>query len=101
MVQTIQGLKTQEEDKFITFFEFVQAEAARQNKVFFLECEDGNEGKVNGMEVCDLQGWLIPRDRVDAFQPIWEADKVDDKWTDQFCFATWSDNNGLRIAFEE
>lgn len=100
MVQTIRGLKTQEEDKFIEFFEFVQNKAAQLGKTFFLECEDGNEGRVDGMVVCDLQGWLVPNDKAEVFEPIWESDKVDDRWTDFFCFATWNNRSGLQIAFE-
>ncbi len=65
-----------------------------------VECEDGNEGRVDGMVVCDLQGWLVPNDKAEVFEPIWESDKVDDRWTDFFRFATWNNRSGLQIAFE-
>ena len=95
------GLKTQEENNFIKFFEIVQRTAKRDGNVFFLECEDGNDSEVNGIEVCDLQGWLIPESKVDEFNPIWEKDEVDDEWVDFFKFATWNnENNGLKIKFE-
>lgn len=33
-----------------------------------MECEDGNDSEIDGMEVCNLQGWLIPEEKVKEFE---------------------------------
>ena len=38
----MQGLRTQENQKFKKFFEQVQNEAAKRNSIFFLDCGQGN-----------------------------------------------------------
>ena len=97
----MQGLKTQESNNFIQFFERVQDAANKINRVFFLECEDGNDSQIDGLDVCDLQGWLIPEDRVDEFEAVWKKDEVDDEWTDFFVFMNCEKGrNGLEIKFE-
>lgn len=96
----MQGLRTQENSNFVKFFEVVQNEAAKIGKVFFLDCEEGHDGTVNDMEVCNLSGWLIPTDKASEFESIWEKGKEDDSWADFFKFASWKDENGLKIVFE-
>lgn len=85
----MQGLRTQENDKFCRFLSLVQAEAERHNAVFFVEAGDGNEFVTDVLECEELMGWLIPKDRVHEFEPIWKAYKVDDDWTDYFLWAEW------------
>lgn len=48
------GLRTQESDKFIQFFKVVQLEAEKQGNIFFLDSEDGHDGVVNNIEICDM-----------------------------------------------
>lgn len=94
------GIKTQESSNFIKFFEIVQNTAKHEDKVFFLECEDGNSADVNDMDVCDLQGWLIPKDNVEQFESVWKADEVDDEWSDFFVFAVWEkEDDGIIVKF--
>ena len=100
MVQTIRGLKTQESSEFERFFELVQRSANDRGKVFFLECEDGRDAVLEGIEVCDLQGWLVPEDEADKFEPVWEDDEVDDEWDDCFCFVKWVVSGGIKVEFE-
>ena len=56
----MQGLKTQEGNKFIAFFKLIQEEARKRHSVFFLECGEGNEFETAHIEGEDLRGWLIP-----------------------------------------
>lgn len=94
------GLRNQESTQFNKFFEIVQKEANEIGSVFFLMSEDGNNSIVNDMEVCDLQGWLIPKNKSNDFIPLWEKDDVTDEWSDYFVFSTWKDDNGVKVAFE-
>lgn len=96
----MKGLRTQENNNFIKFFEIVQSEAAKLGKVFFLDCEEGHDGSVNGMEVCNLSGWLIPAEKANEFELAWKKGGEDDNWIDFFEFVSWKDENGLKIIFE-
>lgn len=96
----MQGLRTQESNNFIKFFEIAQAEARKIGKVFFLDCEEGNDGIVNGIEVCNLSGWLIPAEKSNDFEVIWMKHEENDEWSDFFCFLRWQEENGLKIIFE-
>lgn len=96
----MKGLRTQENNNFIDFFNIVQSEAAKIGKVFFLDCEEGHDGNVNGMEICNLSGWLIPSDKANEFETLWEKEMEDDEWSDFFVFAKWKYEDGLKIFFE-
>lgn len=96
----MKGLRTHESSNFIKFFEIVQNEAAKLGTVFFLDCEEGQDGSVNGIGVCNLSGWLVPASQADKFEQTWRAHKEDDEWIDFFVFAKWKDENGLKIVFE-
>lgn len=56
-------------------------------------------GQDEDVEMCDLQGWLVPTDKVPEFTPMWENNAIDDEWDDEFCFAVWDDSRGLTINF--
>lgn len=95
------GLKTQETDKFIKFFEIVQKEAQKQGAVFFLDAGDGRDIETSEIEGEDLTGWLVPFSDVERFTSIWEKGEVDDEWFDCFVFAIWEMNNDeISIVFE-
>lgn len=96
----MQGLRTQESNEFNKFFEFVQFEAKKQEKVFFLDCEEGNGGIVDGLEVCNLSGWLIPNNQADEFEKKWKREEEDDNWADFVCLVRWKEENGLKLNFE-
>lgn len=61
------GLRTQENDDFIKFFNLVQDEAKKLNKVFFLDFGQCDDIPFKGMEVDSLFGWLIPNEHVEEF----------------------------------
>lgn len=96
----VQGLRTQESSEFNRFFELVQNEAQKFGKVFFLDCEEGNDGNVDGVEVCNLSGWLIPNEQVNEFEKVWKREEEDDDWSDFFCFVRWKNKNGIQLSFE-
>lgn len=96
----MKGLRTQESNNFIKFFVLVQNEAEKLGKVFFLDCEEGNDGNVCGVEVCNLSGWLLPDSKASDFEKVWEKCNEDDDWSDFFCFVRWKDENGLKISFD-
>lgn len=94
------GLRMQENDKFNRFWELVQAEAARQNKVFFADCGEGHILETATMECEDMRGWLIPKEKAKEFETEWQQDKVSDKWIDCIFWAEWSEKDGgLDIKF--
>lgn len=96
----MRGLRTPESDNFIRFMELIQKEAEEMGKVFFLDCEDGNDRVVDGMEVCDLCGWLLPNSKADEFEKIWKNNGEDDAWIEFYGFVTWKEEEGLKIQFE-
>lgn len=96
----MQGLRTQENSDFIRFFEMVQNEAHKHKSVFFLDCEEGDDGIVGNTQVCRLSGWLIPQNRASEFESVWKKEMEDDTWADFFCFVDWKDEDGLKITFD-
>lgn len=98
----MKGLRTQESTKFNNFFSLIQSEAEKQGMVFFADAGDGNEFETSSMEGEDIMGWLIPQDKVEEFEPLWEKSNVDDSWSDYFKWALWSIVEGLiKIRFED
>ena len=95
----MKGLKTQESSDFVEFMKRVQEEAQKTNKTFFLDCEDGKDGVVDGLPVCDLFGWLISKDQESSFLPIWEKDEINDDWFPEYVAVTWKQENGLKLIF--
>ncbi|RJV72125.1 hypothetical protein DWY90_09910 [Coprococcus sp. AF27-8] len=88
------GLRTQETNKFILFFELVQEKAKEKESVFFLDSGDGKEFETEAMEGENLQGWLVPLSKVDEFEKIWKDHKENDEYVDFYCWAEWFDNKG-------
>ena len=66
----MQGLRTQENQKFKKFFEQVQNEAAKRNSIFFLDCGQGNIFENDFIECEDMCGWLIPKSMAEEFTPL-------------------------------
>ena len=97
----MRGIRSGESEKFNRFFEQIQREAEKQNAVFFTDAGDGRDFETPTMEGEDMMGWLIPSDRVSEFEPLWDADAVDDSWSDFFGWAIWSKNGEtIQIHFE-
>ena len=74
------GLRTNESDKFIRFFEIVQAAAKKQGGVYYLDAGDGRDFENDEYEGEDLMGWLIPLEEVPKFEKEWNIGDVSDKW---------------------
>ncbi|MDF2537987.1 MAG: hypothetical protein K0S76_1008 [Herbinix sp.] len=91
----MQGLRTQENQKFNKFWNLIQSTAKNQGKVFFCDCGEGREFFLEDMEGEDLRGWLIPLDKANEFEPNWLVDNVSDVWLDNLCWAEWKDTNGM------
>lgn len=85
----MRGLKTQEGNKFITFFKLVQKEAAKLHSVFFLECGEGNDFETEQMDGEDLRGWLIPEKQADQFEREWLKDEPGEEWEKNITWALW------------
>lgn len=98
----MKGLRTQETNKFNNFFALIQAEAERQDAVFFADAGDGNDFVTPTMEGENMMGWLIPAKQALEFEPLWEASDVDDSWSDFYKWAVWSQvGDTIKIRFEE
>ena len=97
------GLRTHEDGKFVKFIDLVQAQAKKQGKVFFLECEDGHDASFDDMDVAELTGWLVPQEKAEEFEAVWLAWKEDDDWVDFYISVTWkrSKFGKIKVKFEE
>ena len=105
----VQGLRDKrdfQDEDFLKFFNVVQKEAKKQRAVFFLECEEGNEGTVDNIKCMNFTGWLIPNEFAKTFNDLFlsYSDAVDDDEWDKFCVAEeWSKNREgeLTINFRD
>lgn len=98
----MRGLRKKESTKFNRFFALIQAEAKKHNAMFFADAGDGNDFETPQMEGENMMGWLIPVEKVPAFEPLWRVSTVDDSWTDFYRWAVWEkDGDSVKITFEE
>ena len=95
------GIKTHESDKFIRFFEIVQATAQRQGCVYYLDAGDTRNFENDVYEGEDLMGWLIPKDMISAFEVEWNYGNVSDDWSNFYKWAVWNFSEHLTITFED
>ncbi|EFW38952.1 hypothetical protein [Treponema phagedenis] len=95
----MQGLKTQESNKFNKYWDLIQAEAKKKNSVFFAECGEGRDFETEEMEGEDFSGWLVPQNKVNEFQIIWDADTIEiwdhEEYNEYHRFINWKINNGI------
>ena len=103
----VQGLRDKrdfQDEDFLKFFAILQREAQKYNSVFFLECEEGQEGEVEDVKCMNFTGWLIPNDLANAFNDLFlsYSDDVDsDEWLRFSTGVTWHENNGsIEISFQ-
>lgn len=97
----MRGLRTQESEKFIRFFELVQAAAAKQGAVFFLESGEGKDFEIEEMEGEELSGWLIEESQAAEFETEFIAWAVSDKWDERTAFCLWKENeDSITVGFE-
>ena len=94
------GLRTNESDKFIKFFEIVQATAQKQGCVYYLDAGDGRDFENDEYEGEDLMGWLIPLEEVSKFEQEWNSSDISDEWSRFYTWATWSVPDNPTITFE-
>lgn len=83
------GLRTQEDDRFVRFFEIIQEKAKQMDSVFFLDCAEGRCVFDDDMICTDCSGWLIPADRAQVFQKQYEAFRDNVTWEGFAAWATW------------
>lgn len=95
----MKGLRTKENEKFLRFFAIVQKEAEKNQSVFFLDSGDGREFETDTLEGEDLMGWLIPLEKVSAFEKEWEKNNVSDEWSEFFCWVIWENSSNPIIKF--
>lgn len=97
----MQGLRTEENDRFLRYFEVVQAKAKEENFVFFMDFGQCDDIAFKDMELDCLFGWLIPNEMADNFENLNLRLKVDDRWDDFCVWVTPNIENGkLSIIFE-
>lgn len=97
----MQGLRTEENDRFLRYFEVVQAKAKEENSVFFMDFGQCDNIAFKDMELDCSFGWLIPSDMADNFESLYLKSKVDNRWDD---FCVWVtpiiESSKLSIIFE-
>lgn len=87
----MQGLRTQESEKFEKFFELVQNAAKQNGFVFFMDCGQGKIFENNEFECEDLCGWLIPKDDASKFEKIFiEESEQQHDFDDFYCYVDFS-----------
>lgn len=94
------GLRTQESEKFIKYFEIVQTIAQDQGCVFYFDTGDGRDFETDQFEGEDLMGWLIPDEKAKIFELEWNNWNELDDWSDYYCWAIWYNSDNLYVTFE-
>ena len=96
----MRGLRTQENEKFRRYFELVQAQAGKQNAVFFTDCAEGKLFVDDVYECEDLFGWLIPLELVSAFEKLYmENAEEQENYDDYYCLADYEVQSGAIQVF--
>lgn len=94
------GLRKSESPKFERFFEIVQDAARAIGCTYFLDAGDGREFEADSLEGEDLMGWLIPDEKLDAFQDAFYTDDISDDWSEFYKWAIWENPDNPLIKFE-
>lgn len=98
-----QGLRTQENSKFLNFWKIVQEEASKRNSVFFLDSGEGNEIETTNINAEDLSGWLVPKDRSSEFDILFKAfdnKTISEKFDDFYMIASWhKKQDSISVSF--
>lgn len=103
MGSLMQGLRTQESEKFNSFWQLVQDKAEAQGCVFFGDCGEGKCFETDIMEGEDFIGWLIPKQHEKNFERLWSKNQVPDIWIDNMVWMKWEsedDFSTINIKFE-
>ena len=89
-----------EDEQFVNFFLLVQAKANEQEKIFYIDCGEGNIALIGNALAMDLSGWLIDQSDAQEFESYWlEGSKfVPDKLIKFECEEEWFlKDNTIRI----
>ena len=87
-------------EPFLRYFELVQEAAREAGGTYFILGGDGDVEYVGDMECETLTGWVVPDGEVEAFEPLWEADEVDNSYDHLFATAHWEKSgNGVNVTF--
>lgn len=73
-------------------------------EVYFLDCGENHDGVVDGIQCEETSSWLIDKNDVDKFAPVWKNDlhDVPDRFMDDMRLADWKDVDGkVSITFIE
>jgi hypothetical protein len=100
----MQGLRTQENDKFLKFWDLVQTAAKEKNAIFFLDTGEGHDFETPDMEGECLSGWLVPVSRSAEFEKDWMkgSEFVPPEFSDICLIAKWEIiDNSISIRFVE
>lgn len=96
------GLRTQENNKFKNFFSVVQDFAAKRNCVFFLDTGEGHDYSDDIFVCQDLSGWLIPKSIAPEFEKNYLEFGNLDKWDIHYIFAVWTfEGKNISIDFKK
>lgn len=82
----MQGLRTQENEKFMRYFALVQEEAGRIGKVFFLDFGQCDDIRYQDMEMDTLFGWLIPEENAATFEKLFLDGSIPESWNSDCCW---------------
>ena len=98
-----QGLRTQENNKFLNFWKIVQEEASRHDSIFFLDSGEGNEIETEDINAEDLSGWLIPKNQAAEFDIIFQSfnsDAISKKFDNYYMIASWTQaKDSITVTF--
>ncbi|MDO5036943.1 MAG: hypothetical protein Q4E37_01415 [Tissierellia bacterium] len=97
----MRGLRTKEDKKFLKYFEKVQECAKLKESVFFLDFGECNDTTFKDMIIDELFGWLIPFDKAEEFEILFNEENVSDDW-DRYCCWVIPDikDNELNIVLD-
>ena len=93
-----QGLRTQENSKFLNFWKIVQEEDSKKDSVFFLDSGEGNEIETAEINAEDLSGWLIPKCQVDEFNNLFQSfnsDAISKRFDKFYRIVSWQKKHDL------
>lgn len=100
---TIKTIRTEENAKFLRFFERVQQEAAKRDAVFFLDCGLGKVVENDSFECEDLAGWLIPNEKASEFEPFFlESSEVQHDYDDFYIAVDFElSDNDVKVILDD
>ena len=93
--------ESEEEQRFIRFFEIVQEAAASLSKVFFFDSIEGHSANFDDpIDYEDITGWLVPFKKAEEFEKEWEQNEPSNQWNDFYYDADWEKTHGkIKIIF--